>query len=111
MRTHAAHMLMLDPSYLQCIIASTNHTHHTAACLAGHRSSCHATHDCTSAAAAAAMAAAGGLVSSKLLRLQGAGVGALAGFFSAAAVASASASGGGDGSNACPAYPWPPQDG
>jgi hypothetical protein len=57
------------------------------------------------------MAAAGGLVSSKLLRLQGAGVGALAGFFSAAAVASASASGGGDGSNACPAYPWPPQDG
>ncbi|OEL18488.1 hypothetical protein BAE44_0020492 [Dichanthelium oligosanthes] len=60
------------------------------------------------------MAAARGLVS-KLLQLQGntsahrvsgMGVGALAGFFSAAAVASAS-----DGSNnACPAYPWP-QDG
>ncbi|PAN08906.1 hypothetical protein PAHAL_1G443800 [Panicum hallii] len=39
-------------------------------------------------------------------RLSGMSVGALAGFFSAAAVASASDG----GSNACPAYPWP-QDG
>ena len=39
-------------------------------------------------------------------RLPGMGVGALAGFFSAAAVASASDG----GNNACPAYPWP-QDG
>ncbi|CAN6239075.1 unnamed protein product [Urochloa humidicola] len=57
------------------------------------------------------MAAARGLAT-KLLQLQGStgarrlsgtGVGALAGFFSAAAAASASDG----GSNACPAYPWP----
>ncbi|CAN6252841.1 unnamed protein product [Urochloa humidicola] len=50
------------------------------------------------------MAAARGLASAH--RLSGTGVGALAGFLSAAAAASAS-----DGGNtACPAYPWP-QDG